>query len=79
MASAVNFQVMEIQTRVVPAELWLRDDLENIYAALPVPRVRLPAGDEQRGLARDAEFRHSGARSHRLRAEASAARRRRAL
>ena len=36
-------------------------------------RVRLPAGDEQRGLARDAEVRHSGARSHRFRAEASAA------
>ena len=25
---------MEIQTRVAPAELWLRDDLENIYALL---------------------------------------------
>ena len=36
-------------------------------------------GDEQRGLARDAEVRHSGARSHRLRAETSAARPRRAL
>ena len=33
-----------------------------------VPRVRLPAGDEQCGLACDAEVRHSGARSHRLRA-----------
>ena len=28
------FKVMEIQTRVAPAELWLRDDLENIYALL---------------------------------------------
>ena len=25
---------MEIQTRVAPAELWLRDDLENIHALL---------------------------------------------
>ena len=25
---------MEIQTRVAPAEVWLRDDLENIYALL---------------------------------------------
>ena len=25
---------MEIQTRVALAELWLRDDLENIYALL---------------------------------------------
>ena len=41
---------------------------EHLCPALPVPRVRLPAGDEQRGLARDAEVRHSGARSHRLRA-----------
>ena len=51
----------------------------NKRPALPVPRVRLPAGDEQRGLARDAEVRHSGARSHRLRAVAGAARPRRAL
>ena len=34
---------------------------EHLCPALPVPRVRLPAGDEQRGLARDAEVRHSGA------------------
>ena len=63
--------------------LLLSCDSETIWrglrAALPVPRVRLPAGDEQRGLARDAEVRHSGARSHRLRAETSAARPRRAL
>ena len=26
--------MIEIQTRVAPAELWLRDDLENIYALL---------------------------------------------
>ena len=45
----------EIQACVAPAEIWLRD---------AVPRVRLPAGDEQRGLAHDAEVRHSGARSH---------------
>ena len=32
LASALIFNVMEIQTRVAPAELWLRDDLENIYA-----------------------------------------------
>ena len=46
---------------------------------LPVPRVRLPAGDEQRGLARDVEVRHSGARSHRLLAVAGAARPRASL
>ena len=51
---------------------------EHLCPALSVPRVRLPAGDEQRGLARDAEVRHSGARSHRLRAVAGAARPRRA-
>ena len=28
------FKVMEIQTRVAFAELWLRDDVENIYALL---------------------------------------------
>ena len=48
---------------------------EHLCHALPVSRVRLPAGDEQRGLARDAEVRHSGARSHRLRAAAEAAQR----
>ena len=48
---------------------------EEHLPAPPVPRVRLPAGDEQRGLARDAEVRHSGARSHRLRAAAEAAQR----
>ena len=69
---------MEIPTSVDASELWLRDDLEEVYA-LPVPRVRFPAGDEQRGLARDTEVRHSGARPHRLRAETSAARPRRAL
>ena len=51
----------------------------GLCSALPVPRVPLPAGDEQRGLARDAEVRHSGARSRRLRAVAGAARPRRAL
>ena len=67
---------MEIQTRVARAE---RRPGEHLCPALPVPRVRLPAGDEQRGLARDAEVRHSDARSHRLRAVAGAARPRRAL
>ena len=28
------WEVMTIKTRVAPAELWLRDDLENIYALL---------------------------------------------
>ena len=44
-----------------------------------VPWVRLPAGDEQRGLARDAAVRHSFARSDPLRAVACAARPKRAL
>ena len=52
---------------------------EHLCPALRVPRVRLPAGDEQRGLARDAEVRLCGARPHRLRAVAGAARPRRAL
>ena len=52
---------------------------EHLRAALQVPRVRLPLGDEQRWLARDAAVRHSGARSDRLRAVACAARPRRAL
>ena len=51
---------MEIQTRVAPAELWLRDDLENIFALL----FRFLGFGFR--LARDAEVRHSGARSHRL-------------
>ena len=34
---------------------------QHLRAALQVPRVRLPAGYEQRGLARDAAVRHSGA------------------
>ena len=33
-ASALTVKVMEIQTSVAPSELWLRDDLENIYALL---------------------------------------------
>ena len=52
---------------------------QHLRAALQVPRVRLPAGDEQRGLALDAAVRHSGARSDRVRAVACAARPRRAL
>ena len=51
----------------------------GLCPALPVPRVRLLAGDEQRGLARDAEVRHSVARPHRLRAVVGAVRPRRAL
>ena len=79
-ASALNVKVMEIPTSVDASELWLRDDLEEVYALLfRFLGFRLPAGDEQRGLARDTEVRHSGARSHRHRAETSAARRRRAL
>ena len=79
-ASAPNVEVMEIPTGVVASERWLRDDLEEgPRAALPVPRVRLPAGAGQRGLARDAEVRHFGALSHRLRAVAGAVRPRRAL
>ena len=71
---------MEILSRVAPAELWLRDDLENIYALLfrfLGFGFRLAMSNVV--LARDTEVRHSGARSHRLRAEASAARPRRAL
>ena len=60
--------------------LWLRDDLEEVLGpALPLPRVRLSAGDEQRALPRNAEVRHSGDRSHRLRVVAGAARPGRAL
>ena len=70
---------MEIPTSVVASELWLRDDLEGVYALLFRSLDRLPAGALQRGLGRDAEVRHSGARSHRLRSETSAARPRRAL
>ena len=33
-ASALTVKVMEIQTSVAPSGLWLRDDLENIYALL---------------------------------------------
>ena len=47
---------------------------QHLRAALQVPRVRLPAGYVQRGLARDAAVRHSGARSDPLRAVACAAR-----
>ena len=52
---------------------------EHLCPALPVPPVRFPASDEQRGLTRDAEVRLSGARPDRLRAVAGAARPRRAL
>ena len=63
----------EIQTSVAPSEIWLRDNLENIYALLfRFLGVRLPAGNEQRGLAHDAEVRHSGAGSDRFRAVAGA-------
>ena len=33
-ASALTVKVMEIQTSVAPSEIWLRDDLENIYSLL---------------------------------------------
>ena len=33
-ASALTVKVMEMQTSVAPSEIWLRDDLENIYAPL---------------------------------------------
>ena len=33
-ASALNVKVMEIPTSVVASELWLRDDLEGVYALL---------------------------------------------
>ena len=33
-ASALNVKVMEIPTGVVASELWLRDDLEEVYAPL---------------------------------------------
>ena len=33
-ASALNVKVMEIPTSVVASELWLRDDLEEVYALL---------------------------------------------
>ena len=65
---ALNVKVMEIPTSDDAYELWLRDDLEEVYALL------FPAGALQRGLACDAEVRHSGARSHRLRAMVGAAR-----
>ena len=34
MASALTVEVMEIQTSAALAEIWFRDDLENIYALL---------------------------------------------
>ena len=59
------------QACVAPSEIWL--------SYLGVPRERLPVGNEQRGLAHDAEVRHSGPRLHRFRAVVSAVRSRRAL
>ena len=59
-ASALNFKVMEFQQA---------SSLLSCGSA--VPRGRLPAGALQRC---DAEVRHSGARSHRLRAVVGAAR-----
>ena len=70
-ASALNVIVMAIPTGVVASELWLRDDLEEVYALLfQFLGKRLPAGALQRGLACDAKVRHSGARSHLLSAVA---------
>ena len=65
---------MEIHTSVAQ-----RRPAEHLRAALHVPRVRLQSGDVQRGLARYAAVRHSGARSDHLRAVVCAARPRRAL
>ena len=62
----------ENRTWVAPAEIWPRDELEEVYALL----FRFLGYGF---LARDAEVRHSGARSHRLRAVAGAVRPRRAL
>ena len=71
----VKVKVMEIQTSVAPTEIWLRDDLENIYMLLfRFFGERVPAGALQFWLVDDAEVRHSGARSHRLRAVVGAAR-----
>ena len=71
---------MENQTRVALAELWLRDDPEDICALLfRFLGFGFRLAMSNVGLARDAEVRHSGARSHRLRAVAGAARPRRAL
>ena len=65
-ASALTVKVMDVQTSNAPSEILAqRRPGEHLRAALQVPRVRLPAGDEQRGLACDAEVRHSGARPHR--------------
>ena len=33
-ASALTVKVMEIQTGVAPSEIWLREDLEEVYAQL---------------------------------------------
>ena len=69
----------EIQTSVAPAEIWLRDDLEKVFALLYPRRERDAAGALQRGLAHHVGVRRSGARSDRLRAVVGAARPRRAL
>ena len=69
---------MEIQTRVAPAELWLRDNLEEVYALLfwfLGFGFRLALSN----VGWHAEVRHSDARSRRFRAVAGAARPRRAL
>ena len=80
---------MEIQTKaskrwmvsvvsLSQGSLWLRDDLEEVYALF----FRFLGFGFQLALCNVgwlAEVRHSGARSHRLRSETSAARPRRAL
>ena len=65
---------------VAPSEIWCRDDLEEVYALLfrfLGYGFRLAMSNV--GWLRDAEVCHSGARSHRLRAVASAVRPRRAF
>ena len=69
--SQLNVKVVKIRT-VGPAEIWLRDDLENIHMLL----FRFLGNGFRLALCNvdDAEARHSGARSHRLRAVVGAAR-----
>ena len=75
LASALNFQSDgNSNTRCSCRAVAQRRFGGGLCPALRVPRVRLLAGNEQRGLARNTEVRHSCARSHRLRAVASAAR-----
>ena len=60
-ASALNFQCDRNSNKRCSCSDLAQRRPGGSRAALPVPQVRLPAGDEQRGLACDAEVRHSGA------------------